>query len=84
MNRPIGGRGLTTIRARMIALIALPTLAIYVLVLSLAMAHLRGENRAEIEAEMTQLAGDWAARFDDAFRSAALLAEAAVRSSNHC
>ena len=79
MSRPIGGTGLTTIRARMIALIALPTLAIYVLVLGLAMAHLRGENRAEIEAEMTQLAGDWAARFDDAFRSAALLAEAMAR-----
>ena len=63
----------------MIALIALPTLAIYVLVLGLAMAHLRGENRVEIEAEMTRLAGDWAARFDDAFRSAAVLAEATAR-----
>jgi len=63
----------------MIALIALPTLAIYVLVLGLTMAHLRAQNRAEIEAEMTQLAGDWAARFDDAFRSAALLAEAMAR-----
>ena len=79
MNRPISGPVLTTIRARMIALIVLPTLAIYVLVLGLAMVHLRGENRAEIEAEMTQLAGDWAARFDDAFRSAALLAEATAR-----
>ena len=79
MNRPIGGPVPTTIRSRMIALIALPTLAIYVLVLGLAMAHLRGENRAEVEAEMTQLAGDWAARFDDAFRSAALLAEAMAR-----
>ena len=79
MSRPIGGPVPTTIRSRMIALIALPTLAIYVLVLGLAMVHLRGENRAEVEAEMTRLAGDWAARFDDAFRSAALLAEATAR-----
>ncbi|MHC4652861.1 MAG: hypothetical protein ACYTES_18630 [Planctomycetota bacterium] len=51
----------TTIRRKMIALIALPTLVIYVGMLGLMMTHLRGEARRDIEHQMTRLAGNYAA-----------------------
>jgi response regulator RpfG family c-di-GMP phosphodiesterase len=63
----------------MIAMIALPTLAIYVVVIGLMMVHLRKEARAEVEIEMTRLAGNYAARFDGAFREAAAVATATAR-----
>ena len=63
----------------MIALIALPTLVIYVVVMGLTVAHLRGENRAEVEQEMTRLAANYAARFDGAFKEAAAIAITTAR-----
>ncbi|MHC4767059.1 MAG: hypothetical protein ACYTF2_18370 [Planctomycetota bacterium] len=63
----------------MIALIALPTAVIYVVVLGLMMSYLRGESRAEVEQEMGRLAGNYAARFDGAFREAAAIARATAR-----
>ncbi len=63
-----------TIRARMILLIALPTLAIYVGGLGVLMLIMRVENRAEVESEMTRLARNLAARFDGAFRELAVIA----------
>ncbi len=68
-----------TIRTRMIAMIAMPTLVIYVVVIGLMMEHLRKEARAEVETEMTRLAGNYAARFDGAFREAAAVANAMAR-----
>ena len=68
-----------TIRAKMIVLIAVPTLVIYVAVIGLMMVHLRGEARAEVEQEMTRLAGNYADRFDGAFRLAAAVATATAR-----
>jgi sigma-B regulation protein RsbU (phosphoserine phosphatase) len=67
------------IRGKMIALIALPTAVIYVVVLGLTMAHLRGKNRVEIEQEVTRLAVNTAARFDGAFREAAAIAITTAR-----
>ena len=69
----------STVRGKMMALIALPTLIIYVVVLGLMMVHLRGESRLEVEDEMTRLAGNWAARFDGAFREAAAIALSTAR-----
>ncbi len=69
----------STVRGKMMALIALPTLIIYVVVLGLMMAHLRGESQVEVEEEMTRLAANWAARFDGAFREAAAIALSTAR-----
>jgi sigma-B regulation protein RsbU (phosphoserine phosphatase) len=69
----------TTIRKKMIALIALPTLVIYVVVLGLTMAHLRQASREEVELDSTRLAANYAARFDGAFREAAAIADATAR-----
>ena len=68
-----------TIRAKMIALIALPTLVIFVVVVGLMMVYLRAEARADVEQEMTRLAGNYAARFDGAFREAAAVANTTAR-----
>ena len=68
-----------TIRTKMIVLIAVPTLVIYVAVIGLMMVHLRGEARAEVEQEMTRLAGNFADRFDGEFRLAAAVATATAR-----
>ena len=68
-----------SIRAKMIALIALPTLVIFVVVVGLMMVYLRAEARAEVEQEMTRLAGNYAARFDGAFREAAAVANTTAR-----
>jgi hypothetical protein len=69
----------TTIRKKMIALIALPTLVIYVGMLGVMMVYLRGEARRDVEHQMTRLAGNYAARFDGAFREAAAVATATAR-----
>ncbi len=63
----------------MITLIALPTLVIYVVVLGVAMAILRSESRAEVEQEVARLADNYAARFDGAFREAAVIADTTAR-----
>jgi sigma-B regulation protein RsbU (phosphoserine phosphatase) len=68
-----------TIRGKMIALIALPTLVIYVGMLGVMMFHLRGEARSDVEHQMTRLAANYAARFDGAFREAAAVATATAR-----
>jgi len=68
-----------SIRATMIAMIALPTLVIYVVVIGLMMVHLHKQARSEVETEMTRLAGNYAARFDGAFREAAAVATATAR-----
>jgi sigma-B regulation protein RsbU (phosphoserine phosphatase) len=68
-----------TIRRKMIALIALPTLVIYVGMLGVMMTHLRREARQDVEHQMTRLAGNYAARFDGAFREAAAVATATAR-----
>ena len=63
----------------MIVLIALPTLIIYVVVLGLAIGHLRDAATAEVEGEMTQLADSYAGRFDGAFREVAAIAATTAR-----
>ncbi len=63
----------------MIALIALPVLVIYVAVLGVAMARMRADARAEVEASMTRLAANYAARFDGAFREARAVADSTAR-----
>ncbi len=68
-----------SIRSRMIALVVLPTLVIYVGVLGAALAHLRATARHDVEREMTRLADNYAARFDAAFREAAVGAVATAR-----
>ena len=68
-----------TIRSKMIVLIAVPTLVIYVAVIGLMMVHLRSEARADVEQEMTRLAGNFADRFDGEFRLAAAVATATAR-----
>jgi sigma-B regulation protein RsbU (phosphoserine phosphatase) len=68
-----------SLRWKMLAWIALPTLAIYVAVLGTLVSVLRAENRAEIEDAMTRRAVDAAGRFDGAFREAAAIALATAR-----
>ena len=63
-----------SLRTRMLAMIVVPTLAIYVVILGFAMLRLREDARHEVEAEMTRLASGYAARFDGAFRAAAAVA----------
>ena len=53
-----------TIRRKMIALVALPTLVIYVVVLGLTLVYLQDQSRQQVEREMTRLAANYAARFD--------------------
>jgi len=60
----------------MIALIAGPTVVIYVFVLGLALLVLRAENRHDVERQTTRLAVNYAARFDGALREAAAVADA--------
>jgi sigma-B regulation protein RsbU (phosphoserine phosphatase) len=63
----------------MMLLIALPVLAIYVVALGLTLMHLRGESKAETMRDMTRMADNYAARFDDAFREAAAIAITTAR-----
>jgi len=58
------------------AMIAGPTLVIYVVVLGVTFLSLRAANRREVEETMTQLAVNHAARFDGAFRQVAAVARA--------
>ena len=67
------------LRKRMILLIALPTLAIYIVVLGLAMAYLQDAARNEVEQQTSRLASNYAARFDGAFREAATIAMLTAR-----
>ena len=62
------------LRTKMIAMIALPTLAVYVAVLGVTMLKLRREARQDVEREMTRQANQLAARFDAAFREATAVA----------
>ena len=55
-----------TVRRKMIALIVLPTLTIYVVVLGLTMVHLQRASQEEVEQNMSRLAANYAARFDGA------------------
>ena len=68
-----------TVRRKMIALIVLPTLTIYVVVLGLTMVHLQRGSQEEVEQNMSRLAANYAARFDGAFREAAAIANATAR-----
>ncbi len=68
-----------SLRAKMIAAIALPTLVIYVAVLGVTMVYLRAESKAEVVDDMTRRAANDAARFDGAFREAAAIAIATAR-----
>ncbi|MEO1130620.1 MAG: HAMP domain-containing protein, partial [Planctomycetota bacterium] len=63
-----------SLRLTMLALIALPTLIIYLLLLGGLLSYMRGMNRAEVEQAMTMRASDHAARFDAAFREVAAIA----------
>src|SRR6185503_4965567 len=67
------------LRTKMIAMIALPTLIIYVAVLGVAMLHLRSRARQDVDREMTRLASQLAARFDGAFRETAAIATTTAR-----
>lgn len=60
----------------MIALVALPTLVIYVVITGLTLGYLQRESREQVEAEMTRLARNYAARFDGYLREAAAIADA--------
>jgi len=68
------------IRTKMIAMIALPTLLIYVVVLGITMLHLRKQARDDVDREMVRLANQLAGRFDGAFREAAAIAVTTARS----
>jgi len=69
-----------TIRGKMMAWIALPVLAIYVVALGLTLMHLRNESKAQTMRNMTRLADNYAERFDDAFRQVAAIAITTARS----
>lgn len=62
------------IRGKMIAMIALPTLAIYLGVLGVMLIRLMALNRSEVEHIMTERAANYADRFDAAFEKAAAIA----------
>ena len=64
-----------TIRRQMILLIALPTLAVYVVILGLATLYSYRESRQSVERAMRQLASSYASRFDGRLREAAQIAE---------
>ncbi len=64
-----------SIRARLIAFIALPTLVLYVVILGGALSVLRASSLASLERDMTRLASNYAARFDGFLREAAAIAD---------
>ncbi len=68
-----------TIRRQMVLLIALPTLAIYMLAAALTVAYMHSEARRTIERDMTRLASDCASRFDGHLREVARIAETSAR-----
>src|SRR5687767_4746770 len=63
------------LRQQMILLIALPTLVIYVLILSLAMVYTYRESKEARQRAMTDLSLSYASRFDGQLREAARIAE---------
>ena len=67
------------LRTKMILMIGLPTLVIYVAVLGATLLHLRAEARENVNREMSRLASQLAARFDGAFREAAVIAITTAR-----
>jgi HD-GYP domain-containing protein (c-di-GMP phosphodiesterase class II) len=67
------------IRAKMIAMIALPTLAIYLGVLGVMLIRIMSLNRHEVERLMTERAVNYADRFDGAFERAAAIARTTAR-----
>ena len=67
------------IRGKMIAMIALPTLAIYLGVLGVMFLRLLALNRHEVEAMMTERAASYASRFDAAFEKTASIAMMTAR-----
>jgi response regulator RpfG family c-di-GMP phosphodiesterase len=67
------------IRAKMIVLIALPTLAVYLTVLGLMLAHLSSSNRADVQKRTAEQAALSADRFNDAFERAATVARLTAR-----
>jgi HD-GYP domain-containing protein (c-di-GMP phosphodiesterase class II) len=67
------------IRGKMIALIALPTLVIYLGVLGLMFTRLIALNHQDVERTMTERAGNYADRFDAAFEKAATIAMTTAR-----
>ncbi len=68
-----------SIRVKLVLFIAGPILVVFVVALLLTMAKLRADARAETEDEMTRLARNYAARFDGAFREAAVIARTTAR-----
>jgi sigma-B regulation protein RsbU (phosphoserine phosphatase) len=68
-----------SVRAKLIAFIALPTLVVYVVILGGTMSFLRASNLAALERDMTRLASMYAARFDGFLREAAAVAETTAR-----
>src|SRR5215831_5799632 len=62
-----------SIRDKMIAIIGLPTLAIYVVVLGAVLARLAASNEKDVKRTMTDWAVSSAARFDAAFERAAAI-----------
>ncbi|HYD01991.1 MAG TPA: HD domain-containing phosphohydrolase [Phycisphaerales bacterium] len=64
------------IRAKMIAIIALPTVAVFLLVLGLVLARLSATNRQDVERNTAERTAAVAARLDAAFDRAAAAARA--------
>jgi sigma-B regulation protein RsbU (phosphoserine phosphatase) len=73
-----------TLRRKLVALIVGPTVLIYILILGLAMLALLSENRRQISAQNTQLAVNYAARFDAALQRAAAIADATAGFLDNC
>jgi HD-GYP domain-containing protein (c-di-GMP phosphodiesterase class II) len=67
------------IRGKMIAIIALPTLVIYLVVLGFMFSRLVASGRTQVERDMTERAVNYADRFDGAFERAASIALTTAR-----
>ena len=66
---------MTSLRRKMIILIALPTLVIYMVIIGLTWAYLQKQQRQEIEAEMKHLAEIYADKFDKILQQASNIAD---------
>ena len=67
------------IRAKMILVIAVPTLVVYLTVLGLTLARLSASNREEVQRSVEERAESYADRFDGAFERAAAVALTTAR-----
>jgi sigma-B regulation protein RsbU (phosphoserine phosphatase) len=67
------------IRAKLLLVIVLPTLAIYVGLLGAMVVVMEGHAREDVEDQTRRLALSYAARFDGAFREASAFARTAAR-----